>query len=561
MNVKQDGYDMDRQRSKQFFQERNQQNKGPVKQPSNEKKAERNPETSQTGSITGPLLEVNDFSVQFPQYERGMKQTTAEGIRQIDLSIYPGEIVAVVGASGSGKSLLADAVLGILPAHVKKGGNIRYKGTSLTPERQAALRGREIALIPQSVNALDPLMKVKKQVRTSVSKINHNGSKQQRRLFPALSKWQAEKRWQKAEQTKVFEQMGLQPSVENQYPFQLSGGMKRRILVAAAMVSRADLIIADEPTPGLDPQALTSMMSRLKQLVTKDKAMMFITHDLEAALQIAHRIVVFYEGENVETVSPTHFLQKEYHFQHPYTRALFNARPRKSFTASPAGEKSVGHGEEQLAKSQGEKLHITGVSYQYSHGPSLFTNVEMTISPGEIVGLFGGSGVGKSTFAQIIAGYFAATEGEIFIGNQEISSRKAHPVQLIMQHPEKVMNPRWRMKRLLDEVNGLDQYTMDLLGIQQAWLNRYPSELSGGELQRFAIARAIAADAKYIIADEITTMLDTVAQADIWHLLLTFAKERNIGILAISHDHALLERVADRVQAFHQLSNDKKVSK
>src|SRR5699024_3217753 len=134
------------------------------------------------------------------------------------------------------------------------------------------------------------------------------------------------------------------------------------------------------------------------------------------------------------------------------------------------------------------------------------------------------------------------------------TAHSIHPVQLIWQHPEKVINPRWRMKRMLDEAGGLDSDTLDLLGIKKAWLTRYPSELSGGELQRFCLARAIAVDATYLIADEITTMLDAVTQAQIWQLMLTLSKERNIGILAISHDHALLDRISNRMINFNEMT-------
>ena len=177
-----------------------------------------------------PILEVENLSISFQQYEAGFKQKNLKVISSLHVTLEEGEILAVVGASGSGKSLLAHAILGILPSSASVSGTIKYEGEVLTKEKQKALRGKEMVLVPQSVNYLNPLMHVGKQVRTAVKQ----GDKV-------------------VAQREVFERYHLGQSVEDLYPFQLSGGMARRVLLATAIVSGARVIIADEPTPGLDP--------------------------------------------------------------------------------------------------------------------------------------------------------------------------------------------------------------------------------------------------------------------------------------------------------------------
>lgn len=476
-----------------------------------------------------PLLEVSDFSLTFSQYEQGLKEVELEVIKKIDVTIYQGEIVAIVGASGSGKSLLADAILGILPKHAQTKGCLNYRGRPLTKERQQALRGQEISLIPQSVNALDPVIKTGKQVQTVIKGTN-----------------------KEKKQESIFEKLGLSKQVGDQYPFELSGGMLRRVLTATTLGSDPKLIVADEPTPGLDPYVLQETIKQMKELVTSDKGMMFITHDIEIALQIADKIVVFKDGQTVETAKVDQFTGQGEKLNHPYTKALWNALPQNSFTPPvlfPTRPDKLEADKKQSGK-KGDLLEVKDLAYHYPNGPLLFANAQMTISPGEIVGLYGPSGSGKSTMAQIISGYKSPTKGNILVANKDISTSTICPVQLIWQHSENVINPRWRMRQVLEEVGELKMDLFDAFGLKKEWLSRWPNELSGGELQRFSLVRALSVNLKYLIADEITTMLDAATQAQIWHILLDLAKEREIGMLVISHDQHLLERVCDRVVQF-----------
>ncbi|SFE54179.1 ABC transporter ATP-binding protein [Alteribacillus iranensis] len=194
-------------------------------------------------------------------------------------------------------------------------------------------------------------------------------------------------------------------------------------------------------------------------------------------------------------------------------------------------------------------LEIKNVSYRYEEF-WLLKNVNLVIRPGEVIGLFGPSGSGKTTLAKIAAGYLKPREGEVIIDQRiQGTNREKHPnpVQLIWQHPEKSMNPRWRMKEVLKEAGEPSSEILSVLEIKEEWLNRWPSELSGGELQRFQLARALISTSQYLIADEMTAMLDAVSQANIWHAVLHLMKKHQIGMLAISHDKRLLEMVSDRL--------------
>ncbi|WP_373895075.1 ABC transporter ATP-binding protein [Virgibacillus sp. CBA3643] len=470
-----------------------------------------------------PLLEVRNFSLSFRQYKKGLRETTMQVIRRLDMTIHEGEIVAVIGASGSGKSLLANAVLGVLPENATLSGVLNYKGEQLTREKSGELRGREISLIPQSVNALDPLIKTGKQVRTAI----HHGDK-------------------KAKQRAIFQKIGLPEEAESRYPFELSGGMARRVLAATAMVSSANLIIADEPTPGLDPEALYETVQHIKKLAHTGKGVMFITHDIDTALQIAGRVVVMNEGETVETANVSYFTGKGEKLAHPYTRALWNALPQNEFVSLPT--------KAEVQEPDG-MLEVQGMTYHYPNESNLFEKFNLRVHAGEVVGLFGYSGSGKTTMARLIAGYMKPMEGKLNVNEENDFRAGMHPVQLVWQHPEKAINPKWKMKKMLSEAQIMDRELLDALGIKQEWLTRYPSELSGGELQRFCVARALHENTKYLIADEMTTMLDAITQAQIWQSVLKLAKQRNIGVLAISHDHQLLQKISDRVIDFEAIIN------
>ncbi|BCS89827.1 ABC transporter ATP-binding protein [Pseudodesulfovibrio sediminis] len=192
-------------------------------------------------------------------------------------------------------------------------------------------------------------------------------------------------------------------------------------------------------------------------------------------------------------------------------------------------------------------LKAENVSFGYDNGPLILDGINFTINPGEVVGLPGPSGQGKSTLAKLLAGYLYPQNGKVTYNHRALPTNVFNPVQLLFQHPELAINPRWKLRQVIAEGHTPDADTLDTLNIDQRWLSRYPHELSGGELQRLALARAMTPDTCYLIADEMTAMLDPNTQALIWDTVLGWARSRNVGILAISHDRHLLHRIADRI--------------
>lgn len=257
------------------------------------------------------LIDIQNLTISFRRYEAGLRQTDLCVIRDLSVRVSPGEVVAIVGSSGSGKSLLAHGILGILPYNASIRGRIEFEGEPLTPQRTRQLRGREVVLVPQSVSFLDPLMTVGEQLC--------GGKKDDVTRWAVLA---------------TLARYGLDESIGQLYPFELSGGMARRVLIATAVLARPKLVIADEPTPGLHMDAAKRVMGHFREMADDGAGVLLITHDLELALQTADRVAVFYAGETVEE-APTADFAKSERLRHPYTRALMRALPSGAFEAAP----------------------------------------------------------------------------------------------------------------------------------------------------------------------------------------------------------------------------------
>jgi peptide/nickel transport system ATP-binding protein len=201
------------------------------------------------------------------------------------------------------------------------------------------------------------------------------------------------------------------------------------------------------------------------------------------------------------------------------------------------------------------RLEAKNIVFGYAHGKNILNGVNLAVEAGERVALVGSSGCGKSTLSQILAGNYTPQSGVVLIDGELLPRRGFCPVQLIYQHPEKAINPRWKLGTALHEAWEPNDDFLAKLGIEKAWLMRYPAELSGGEMQRFCIARALAPETRFIIADEISTMLDVITQAQIWDLLLRVAAERNLGILAVTHSAELAQRICSRVVMFEEIAS------
>lgn len=259
------------------------------------------------------LLQVENLSISFSMYDesRGFWQARRKVSRVIDnlsISVHTGEIVAIVGASGSGKTLLADAIMGLYEPNAEVWGDIYFDGELQDAAGLEKLRGSEIAFVPQSVNSLDPLMKVGFQI----------GGDAQRRAG-------------------LFERYNLNPLVEDLYPFELSGGMARRVLLCTALMSDPKLIIADEPTPGLDLELAVKAMDDFRDFASQGGGVLLITHDIELALRVADRIAVFKDGTVVEETAVANFASPET-LRHPFSRMLWHALPEHDFSSIEDGD-------------------------------------------------------------------------------------------------------------------------------------------------------------------------------------------------------------------------------
>lgn len=260
------------------------------------------------GELKDSLLRVCHLSVSFESYDTRLERVDYCAITDLSVSLERGEILAVVGSSGSGKSLLAHAVLGILPDNARVRGEMFYRGAVMTDGMKSRLRGREIAFIPQSVAYLDPLMRVGDQVCGTAGE-----SVRER-------------------QRAAFRHFNLKRETADSYPFQLSGGMARRVLLSTAFVADPELLIADEPTPGLDLELAIEALKDFRVMADQGKGILLITHDIDLALGVADKVAIFHEGRVVETAAAASFSGDGAGLKHPYSRALFRALPQNGFS-------------------------------------------------------------------------------------------------------------------------------------------------------------------------------------------------------------------------------------
>ena len=259
--------------------------------------------------MKNPVLSVKNLKISFSQYTKGLKREDLKVISDLNIELYEGEILAVVGSSGSGKSLLAHAILDILPHNASVEGEIIYENKRLDKYEIEKLRGSEITFVPQSVNYLDPLMKVSNQVKINIKE------KEKKNIL----------------QRKIFDKYKLDKKVDNYYPHELSGGMARKVLLANTLVSNCKVMIADEPTPGLDEKSLNEVLKDFREIANSGCAVLMITHDIEAAIKIADKIGVFYAGTTLEIANVEDFKNSDKNLRHPYSKALYNALPQNGF--------------------------------------------------------------------------------------------------------------------------------------------------------------------------------------------------------------------------------------
>ena len=204
------------------------------------------------------------------------------------------------------------------------------------------------------------------------------------------------------------------------------------------------------------------------------------------------------------------------------------------------------------------QLKASKINFKYNEDRYVLKDIDFYVNSGEVVGLVAPSGFGKTTLAKILAGYITPESGEVVFEGCRREKNGYNPVQLIFQHPEKSVNPKWKMKKIINESFTPSKELIEAMGIKEGWMNRWPSELSGGELQRFCVIRALSPKTKFLIADEMTTMLDAITQAQIWDVVLDYAKKNDIGVIVISHEKALVDKICDRVVNLEEFKEEQK---
>ncbi|WP_241901417.1 ATP-binding cassette domain-containing protein [Nocardioides houyundeii] len=273
-----------------------------------------------TSSLPHQLLEVHDLSVHFEQYDRGLRRRTVPAVEQMSLSVREREVVALVGASGAGKSILGHAVLGLLPANARERGEIRWRGAPVGAAQRRRLAGTQTALLPQSVSHLDPTATVGAQARRAARLAGHG------------------RRTARARAAEALRAQGLAESVLRLHPYELSGGMARRVLTALALMGDPALVIADEPTPGLAPESVVAVLDRLRRIADAGSGVLLITHELGPALHVADRVVVARRGRTLEEAPVGAFAGSGQALEHAYSRALWRALPQNGFQLPRADE-------------------------------------------------------------------------------------------------------------------------------------------------------------------------------------------------------------------------------
>ena len=533
-----------------------------------------------------PLLDVQDLTVEFTT-RRGI----VKAVQHVNISVAKGETLAIVGESGSGKSVTSYAVMRILDRAGKIAeGSVMFSGIDVkaaTEEQMRDLRGREVSMIFQNPRAaLNPIRKVGDQIEDV--------------LRTHVQQAQVADRGEKA--IEALEQVKIARPREryHAYPFELSGGMCQRVVIALALACNPQLLIADEPTTGLDVTTQKAVMDLIVEL-TKRRAMstILITHDLGLAAAYCDRVVVMEKGRVVETAKAADIFANP---QHPYTKKLMRATPRlgvnlrdllpeedNSAAVMAGPDPAVQHTSQDGAKSGQPLLLIEKLVKEYPRQgatatlgklfgrkppvePDVFRAVDgisFSIGHGESVGLVGESGCGKSTTSMMVMRLLDQTSGRIQFDGEEIGSilpsafarlPKRSQIQMVFQDPTDSLNPRFTAARAiadpimqLGDIRGRDalrtrcEELATMVGLPHNLLDRFPHQLSGGQKARVGIARAIALHPKLVILDEPTAALDVSVQAVVLNLLQDLKARLGMSYLFVSHDLNVVRLLCDRV--------------
>jgi ABC-type microcin C transport system duplicated ATPase subunit YejF len=470
-------------------------------------------------------------------------------VKNISFDINAGEITAIVGGSGAGKSITAMAIARLLPKNFIISGVVKFAEENLLNLTEAELckiRGKKIGVIFQDpLTSLNPLHKIGKQIAEAISIHNPKYNKQQirNRILELL-------------------EMVELPDFQNRldaYPHQISGGQKQRIIIAIALANNPQLLIADEPTTALDEKNQNEIINLLIRLNKEfGLSILFITHNLGLAKNLAQNILVMNEGEIVEN-KPTKklFLEPE----NEYSKLLisaFNTKAKNNSLESCEVVLQV----KNLAVKFTKKNSFFGINQKYFYP---IQNISFDLYSGKTLGIIGESGSGKSTLALAIC-KLIASEGEILFRNKSIKNLQPDQqnqlrkkIQIIFQNPASSLNPKLKIGKIIQEglivhkignkknqEKMVDEILLEV-GLKPEMKNFYPHQISGGQKQRIAIARALILKPEILILDEPTSALDLITQNEILHLLKKLQNHHQISYLLISHDLNVIENMADQI--------------
>lgn len=501
----------------------------------------------QAGTTARPagdaLVSLSNFRVQFP----GVNRPAVDGI---DLTIARGEVLALVGESGSGKSLTSLAIAGLLPVGAEASGGITFDGRDMTGlkfSQWRQYRGQRIATILQDPStSLNPVLTIGAQFHETLAVAGGVSAAESRRRA-----------------VEVMTLMAIRDpeSRLDQYPHQMSGGIRQRIVIALAMLHKPDLIIADEPTTALDVTVQAQVLESLR--IARERtgaAMLFITHDLALVAGVADRVAVMREGKVVEDRPVFDIFAAP---EHDYTRRLLSLAPRlDQVVKAPATPRPSG---EPLLRLEGLSRHFLRPRSKTAPGADrvihALCNVSLDLMPGETLGIVGESGSGKTTMLNTVLGLFTPSAGRVVfdgvdlarLGARQAASRH---MSVVFQDPYASLDPRMTVAELLAEPirihGGTDIDTrarraLDQVRMTSSVLDRFPHEFSGGQRQRIAIARALMLEPKLVVLDEPVSALDVSIQQDIMALLGELKRELGVAYLLVAHDLAIVAELSDRI--------------
>ena len=536
------------------------------------------------GSREAPLLSVRQLTVAF-----GRDRHETAAVDELSFDLLPRETLAIVGESGSGKSVTALSILQLLPQPpaIVRAGQAILDGRdllALTEEEINPMRGKDISMIFQEpMTSLNPVLTIRRQLTEVL--VTHRGISDEEAAKRALA---------------MLAHVRIADPGRRlaQYPHQLSGGMRQRVMIAMALACQPQILIADEPTTALDVTIQAEILDLIRALKAEfDTAVILITHDMGVVAEMADRVIVMREGRKVEEGQVLEIFDRP---RHPYTQALLSAVPRLGDTADrpepsrfilpgerpsdgatmAATEPSPAVDSDIPAHASQSTLEVRNLTVRFDVRSGLLRRltgrihavegVSFRVASGETLGLVGESGSGKSTTGRAILRFEDPTDGEIWIDGEDVAefSRSRirsvrRRVQMVFQDPFASLNPRLTVGDQVGEpleIHGiargseLDERVARLLqrvGLSPDLRRRYPHEFSGGQRQRLCIARALALHPRLIIADEAVSALDVSIQAQVINLLLDLQAEFGISYLFISHDMAVVERVSHQVAVMY----------